>query len=1415
MNKLSFNGIYCVQRCSDINEAYVENNNIQTKKCYKCVHKVNKIDDDHCISLQKLSAMKICGTNARPDPNNLETACVCNDSSLVLQPDLINCKCPSLKYFNEIKKTCLSCPSGSSSNTQQTFCFKDSTYYFDLATEKFVSCPDTLSASSATQNLCICTSLSKVYVGDLCLPCPSPATRSTDKTSCVCASGKRFDEISGTCQNCGAAFTSSQIFNDRRICTCAAGQVNIGNFSCSSCTQQSTYLQPGLVNVLGCQCNDNKYFWSAQNNSCTLCPYGTSNSTNQCNCPAQISQVNAQNKSCICYGNFRYANLQCIACPATATASSDSTTCICPNNQYFSDSTNICNPCPTNSVGSNNVCTCNSNSIQISTNGQLPVCQLCPSQSSPNNLQTTCICAESNKFYTKSNNSCTSCPDQSSIVNGVCTCNSDCIKVMDFCRKCPSFSIVYGTICQCSGNYIFDINNMVCVACPFGSVLNYNNKCICSLSQQSIINEVCTTCPSGSNPSTSGQSCTCVTNQIFNIKTMSCQTCPGSSILSGDKSICICTSQLNYIIDTNICQPCPQYSSCNVNNICVCSNTNQFMKNQICTNCPANSIPSADQYSCICTGQFTFNGINCIACPQNSMQYGGVCVCNTGLYLSLSTCLTCPPSMEPNQIRTSCVCSGNSINKLGQCISCPAQSTSFNGFCRANPGCYSVDNITFNYCPVRGSPNEQQTTCVCSGDYVFEIINNICTPCAQGSIALNNKCVCQGNSVQDGNNCKLCPSNALPNTDRTLCVCNNGQIINIAKNICESFCSSGYLNVAKTACVVDCKTNDYPNLLGLDKISCVSSCVSSVINTAQKACIVSCSSEGSFLKNVGGACATDCSDGGYENADRTICVTNCFNDDSNRALDITRKKCQSICSPGFKKNNETHCVAYCSMDTGYPIINIILNKCVSQCSGLYLTINGSLCVDDCKTKDPGTKIDIAQLNCVDSCTGSYINVDQSKCVLSCYLNDGGSAINTDNLNCIQTCKSGTYLSFNRSNCVDSCYLNDVQRTIDLAGTKCLDTCEPNSYLAVNNSKCVASCYLDDGSRAIDKDHKKCVMPCDSGSYLTVNRSQCVADCYTEDIDPTTHIGAVIHTDLLNCTIACPINSYRTINESFCVTDCFAQDQSHPLNVEKTHCVSVCAASSFLTRNGSFCVADCKTEDTINLNASYINALNTTCVDQCAPGTYLNEAQTRCVQNCTTQDGGKLLNLAGTACESLCTTGYANVARTKCVVDCKTDDSSVIDLDRKTCTSLCTPQTSFLTNNGSLCVSDCFTEDNIAPTYINAENTTCVLGCRSTTFMSGVNKRCVFNCTSEDSGRLTSLAENSCEQICSNGYANVARLKCVDALKTVIMKIAIACQASINRFALLLVLKVRIKMDIKQMTPLCALRAAMMTIITTF
>ncbi|CAL6111159.1 proprotein_convertase subtilisin/kexin type 5-like [Hexamita inflata] len=46
-------------------------------------------------------------------------------------------------------------------------------------------------------------------------------------------------------------------------------------------------------------------------------------------------------------------------------------------------------------------------------------------------------------------------------------------------------------------------------------------------------------------------------------------------------------------------------------------------------------------------------------------------------------------------------------------------------------------------------------------------------------------------------------------------------------------------------------------------------------------------------------------------------------------------------------------------------------------------------------------------------------------------------------------------------------------------------------------------------------------------------------------------------------------------------------------------------------------------------------------------------------------------------------------------------------------------------------------------------------------MSQVNKRCVFNCSSEDYGRLTNLAENSCEQICSNGYANVARLKCVD------------------------------------------------------
>ncbi|CAL6106977.1 Hypothetical_protein [Hexamita inflata] len=141
-SKLSSDGLQCVSKCADIGEALKEQGSqLQISKCHKCDQKVSSEDDNYCLSIQKLSAMKVCGKYARPDPNFLETQCICNDSSLVLLTNGIDCKCQNNLYYNKFYKTCLQCPNNQNPDLSQQFCLcSNNSLYFDHETVQCKSC---------------------------------------------------------------------------------------------------------------------------------------------------------------------------------------------------------------------------------------------------------------------------------------------------------------------------------------------------------------------------------------------------------------------------------------------------------------------------------------------------------------------------------------------------------------------------------------------------------------------------------------------------------------------------------------------------------------------------------------------------------------------------------------------------------------------------------------------------------------------------------------------------------------------------------------------------------------------------------------------------------------------------------------------------------------------------------------------------------------------------------------------------------------------------------------------------------------------------------------------------------------------------------------------------------------------------
>ncbi|CAL6066871.1 multiple_epidermal growth factor-like domain-containing protein [Hexamita inflata] len=822
-SKLSSDGLQCVSKCADIGEALKEQGSqLQISQCHKCDRKVSREDDDFCLSIQKLSAMMVCGTNAKPDPSNLETACVCIEASLVLSG--INCMCPALKYFNSVDKTCLSCPSGNPDATR-TFCYTDTSKYFDHATKAYISCPGS-STSSSTQNFCKCTSSTQYMKGTVCTTCPgTTGVANSDRTSCLCASGSRFNEATTTCIACGATFSGTQNITTGSVCVCSPnGKINIANTSCATCVIGSTDKNAGSPNTAGCQCTNTSNFWSAVNNTCTECPFGITNitSSNKCFCPLSVSEVNAGNTSCICYGNNYFDGHNCIACLAHSTVVS-------------------------------NVCTCDADSFQVSITGGLPTCQQCPVSSTPDAGETTCVCATPNNFFTASNNSCTPCPDFSTLISNVCTCNTGYISTMSVCRKCPAFSAAASTTCTCVGNFIFDITTMTCNACPAGTTAT-SNKCVCATATYFLKSGVCTPCPASSSPDAAQQTCVCsVAQQFFDAASVTCKMCPGTAPLAADKRICICTdTSKKYHIGTNSCAACPTNSVINQSNICVCPITGQYMKAGTCTACPASSAPSADKYSCVCTGQFQFDGTSCVACPANSQQISGVCFCNLGLYLSGSTCTSCAANQEPNAFRTACVCTGNAINPPA-CTACPAHTTALDGTCKIDTDSFTKDNVTFTPCPSGSSPNAAKNGCDCADvNFYFIQSTNQCGPCAPNSQvkSLSNVCTC--NDLQSFMTvtyiCKPCPSGTAPDANQITCLCAD---VNYYLNEAE-VCIQCPANTIRNANGSYCACSVTTSYLNYDSLTCIPCPAASTVAKNTNSCI--CTDTTKFFDNVTNEC---------------------------------------------------------------------------------------------------------------------------------------------------------------------------------------------------------------------------------------------------------------------------------------------------------------------------------------------------------------------------------------------------------------------------------------------------------------------------------------------------------------------------------------------------------------------------------
>ncbi|CAL6096388.1 Conserved_hypothetical protein [Hexamita inflata] len=881
--KLSSDGLQCIPKCADVGEALNERG--IPNSCYKCPDKITREDDSYC------SLTVSCGANAKPDSNTGYSTCTCNDSSLVLNQDKKSCSCPPKTYFNAFERTCLSCPSGTSPDPLQTFCVCSSIQYFEVKSKTCQLCPKN-SFTSSSSNVCNCMKFKQYIREEQCKDCGGGSTGSSaDGLSCLCDDNKKisayFDELQTKCIPCGYPFQTAMVIKDRSVCICPIlGQVNINNESCQSCPATAVNKNPGVQNVDGCQCINSSYFWSAMNNTCTLCPFGVSNSENRCVCPPN-SQIDNLNNSCLCYGNSFFDGHSCVECPKDSnvidnvcrfnssanpyhlqaecprksTPNAGNTTCVCDGNFFYTRSNNTCTECPFSSSIANNVCEIN----QYAGKELLPSCGVhaMPDKASGN---VTCVCNDSSLVLLSDGINC-GCPSQKYFN-----------PVLRTCLQCPSGLSPDGTqsFCVCSSKYYFDLEYQSCYLCPKDSLTTpYSNVCNCKKDKAYVRmvkgDEKCESCGGGAKSSTfDSQSCSCDDNKKENTrfdelqnKCVPCGTAFLTAMTYKDRSVCICRVIGEVNINNQSCQSCPSNSvnkNPGVNNVdgCQCINSSFFWsaQNNTCTLCPFGVSNSDNQcvcprYSqlntkndgCICYGNFIFDGHSCVECPVNSQVSGNICVCSIQSYQIQSQngigCFLCPSGSTPNQINQTCDCSGNSFYdaQSNSCIACPTNSQVSNNVCYCSGQSYQVSILnglpTCFLCPQDSKANQINQTCDCDVNKIYDLQFNSCTSCPDNSISVLNTCVCSELSYQASDlSCVLCPSGSNVDQINQTCICSGNFFYQKSNNSCVSCPANS--QVSNNIC--SCSGESYQVSVSNGVPSCFLCSSGSKANNSSKTC---------------------------------------------------------------------------------------------------------------------------------------------------------------------------------------------------------------------------------------------------------------------------------------------------------------------------------------------------------------------------------------------------------------------------------------------------------------------------------------------------------------------------------------------------------------------------------------------------
>ena len=487
-----------------------------------------------------------------------------------------------------------------------------------------------------------------------------------------------------------------------------------------------------------------------------VCPLGLSlvNSSGLCECVGEHTVYNVTAGICECAENRTGNGTECV-CMSGFVEDVDSGECVCAPGLVYSSGEGTCTCEPVHSVynQSTGICECDSNSTS-----QGGVC-VCKEGFSESGVSGSCVCL-TGLVYQVQSGTC-SCPGENMVFNessGVCVCSrnrtlngSECV-----CRE--GFREENG-VCVCLDGLEFSSEAEVC-SCPGENMVCNETSGACICGGNRTFNGSGCVCGEGFAEDTSTGTCVCWIGLEYSEDSGTCVCLGEHMIYNTSSGECVCDR--NRTLNGSECV-CRQGFEMDEDDECVCMAGLEYSSEVEVCSCPGeNMVYNQSSGVCMCSGNRTLNGSECVCREGFEPREDEGCACLAGLvYSSQEETCVCPlPHMEYATSTGSCECRGNRTFNGTRCV-----------------------------CQESFEEDERIGLCVCLAGLEYLPAANSCG-CGDPLMLYNvrkGRCECGGNRTLEGDHC-ICKSNLVEGEDGEGCVCVEGMRYSPSAGLCLSVC---------------------------------------------------------------------------------------------------------------------------------------------------------------------------------------------------------------------------------------------------------------------------------------------------------------------------------------------------------------------------------------------------------------------------------------------------------------------------------------------------------------------------------------------------------------------------------------------------------------------------------------------------